>query len=248
LPAARRVAHGSQLEEVALATFLHVQDPGRHDGVHDFDGEADGAVELVRDAGLHSARVRVHEAGAGVALGELLHHEVGHDSTMRKSGVQSIIVAKAEVVDADIALGAGGEDAVYAAELAGFGGGRQVRHEVHYESHAGVVVDGHFLVDPFLRLVAALEGHVAGSQEEGVDEGFADAQVGADSVDIADEGDVLLDEEGFAFGVYFVEVGDDAVGFFLSSGGFGVSGVGQRDEECSRLTFRLCKCEASRSV
>jgi hypothetical protein len=39
---------------------------------------------------------------------------------MRKSGVQSIIVAKAEVVDADIALGAGGEDAVYAAELAGF--------------------------------------------------------------------------------------------------------------------------------
>jgi hypothetical protein len=115
--------------------------------------------------------------------------------------MQGVIVAKVEVVYADIALGAGGEHAVDAAELARFGGSGQVGHEVDYEAHAGVVVDGHFLVEPFVRLVAALEGHVAGGQEEGVDEGFADAQVGADFVDIADEGDVLLDEDGFAFGV-----------------------------------------------
>jgi hypothetical protein len=157
-------------------------------------------------------------------------------------------VAKVEVVDADIALGTGGEDAVDAAELAGLGGGGHVWHEVHDEAHAGVVVDGHFLVEPFVRLVAALEGHVAGGEEEGVDEGLADAQVGADLVDIADEGDVLLDEEGFAFGVYFVEVGDDAVGFFLSSG-LGVSGVGRENVNTTGLlTFQLCKYEASRSV
>ena len=56
-------------------------------------------------------------------------------------------------------------------------------------------------------------------QEEGVDERFADAQVGAHAIDIAEQGDILLDEEGFAFGVDFFEMVDDAVGFLLSSGG-----------------------------
>lgn len=204
---------------MALAALLHIQDPGRHDSVHDLDGQADGAVELVRDAGFHSARVRMHKTGARVALGELLHHEVGHHSTMRESSMQGIIMSQIEVVDSDISFGAGGQHAVDAAELAGFGGGGHVGHQVDDEAHARVVVDGHFLVEAFVRLVAAFERHVAGGQEEGVDERFADAQVGAHAIDIAEQGDILLDEEGFAFGVDFFEMVDDAVGFLLSSGG-----------------------------
>lgn len=140
---------------MAFTALLHVEDPGCHDGVHDFDGEADGTVELVRDAGLNGAGVGVHEAGAVVAFGELFHHEVGHDGAVGESCVEGEVVAEVEVVDADFTLGAGGEDAVDSAELAGVGGGGKIGHELDDEAHASVVVDGHFLVKAFVSFRSA---------------------------------------------------------------------------------------------
>jgi hypothetical protein len=108
--------------KMALAASSHVQDPGRYDGVHDFDGEADGAIKLVGNAYFYSARIAVHEGRGRVPLGRLLHHEVGHHSTMSQCRVEGKVVFQAEVVNAYVPFGTRDEDSVDAAELAGVRG------------------------------------------------------------------------------------------------------------------------------
>ena len=201
MPLFRRVAHAGELEEVALTAFLHVEDPGRHDGVHDFDCEANGAVELICYASFHGTRVGMHEGCAWVAFGEFFHHEVGEDGAVGKGGMESEVVLEIKVVGSDLSFGTGGQDTVHSTELASVRGGGQVRHEVDNEAHAGVVVDGHLLIEAFLGFFAAFESHVAGGQEECIDERFSGTQIGTHLVNAADEGDVFLYERGTAFGI-----------------------------------------------
>jgi len=180
---------------------LHVEDPGRHDRVQDFDGEAHGTRKLVRDPRLDRARVRVAERHARVLDRELLDHEIRHDDAVRETGVEREIVFQVQIVHPDVTLGARGEDGDDAREFVLPCGFLDVGDEVEGEAHAGVVVDAHFLVEAFDRFAAALEGHVAGCEEEAVDFGFVAFEVVADFVDVFEDADVFFDEDGFAVGV-----------------------------------------------
>lgn len=173
------------------------------------------------------------EGGAGVGGGERADEEGVHGYGVGGAIADGVVRFEGEVVEVEFSFLAGGEDGDDSGERTrGVGGaGGEEGEEIGGEAGAGVVVEGEFLIQAFGGFVAAFHGEDAGAQEEEVDLRLLGFEVGADGVDVAEEGDVAFDEGDFAVGVDLAELVDDAARLgFVAADEVDARGEGVADE------------------